>query len=153
MWGGRGVLEVVSTPWPAQAMGAQVASGYTAGDTILVISPVSLSSYPTFLCVAAGWVVVDKNIHTIGAKQGQCHEIFDFWFFHESVSPKLLSIPLRPFRKFAEIFAAQGAQPVLLTPVANEKNRHSKKFVLFCLDTFGSRVKLYVDTSLPSSSL
>jgi hypothetical protein len=32
-------------------------------------------------------------------------------FFHESVSPKPLSIPLGPFRifrKFAEIFAAQG---------------------------------------------
>jgi hypothetical protein len=36
----------------------------------LVISPVSLSSYSTFLCIAASWTVVDKNIHTIGAKQG-----------------------------------------------------------------------------------
>ncbi len=24
--------------------------------------------------------------------KGQCHEIFDFWFFHKSVSPKPLSI-------------------------------------------------------------
>jgi hypothetical protein len=41
----------------------------------LVISPVSLSSYSTFLCIAAGWVVVDKNIHTTGGKQIQrmCH--------------------------------------------------------------------------------
>jgi hypothetical protein len=29
---------------------------------------------------------------------------------------------LKIFRKFAEIFAAQGAPPVSLTPVANEKN-------------------------------
>jgi hypothetical protein len=42
-------------------------------------------------------------------------------FFHESVSPKPLSIPLGPFRKFAEIFAAQGAPPVSVTPVANGK--------------------------------
>jgi hypothetical protein len=32
------------------------------------------------------------------------------------------------FRKFAEIFAAQGAQPVSLTPVANGKNHQSEKF-------------------------
>jgi hypothetical protein len=36
--------------------------------------------------------------------KGQCHEIFDFWFFHESVSPKPLSIPLGPFRIFSKIF-------------------------------------------------
>jgi hypothetical protein len=51
----------VSAPLPSQAMRAQVASGYTAGDTILVISPLSLSSYFTFLCIAAGWVVVYKK--------------------------------------------------------------------------------------------
>jgi hypothetical protein len=49
--GGGGVL--VSAPLPAQAIRAQVASGYTAGDTILVISPMSLSSHFTFLCIAA----------------------------------------------------------------------------------------------------
>jgi hypothetical protein len=59
----------VSAHLPAQAMREQVASGYAAGDTILVISPVSLSSYSTFLCIAAGWVVVDKNAHIIGAYQ------------------------------------------------------------------------------------
>jgi hypothetical protein len=65
----------VSAPLPAQAMRAQVASGYAAGDTILVISPVSLSSYSTFLCIAAGWMVVDKNAHTIGAKQSAIKQI------------------------------------------------------------------------------
>ncbi len=46
---------------------------------------------------------------------GQCHKIFDFRFFHESVSPQPLSIPLGPlqiFHNFSEIFAAQGATPV-----------------------------------------
>jgi hypothetical protein len=35
--------------------------------------------------------------------KGQCHEIFDFYFFHESVSPKPPSIPLRPFQIFSKI--------------------------------------------------
>jgi hypothetical protein len=32
------------------------------------------------------------------------------------------------FRKFAEIFAAQGLPPVSTTPVANGKNLQSEKF-------------------------
>ncbi len=42
--------------------------------------------------------------------------------------PKHLIIPLGPFRKFTEIFAAEGASPVSLTPVANGKNLQSEKF-------------------------
>jgi hypothetical protein len=56
--------------------------------------------------------------------KGQCHEIFYFWFFQESISHKPLSIPLGPFqifRKFMEIFAAQGTPPVSLKPVAKRK--------------------------------
>jgi hypothetical protein len=34
--------------------------------------------------------------------KGQCHEIC-FWFFHESVSPKPLIIPLGPFQFFSKI--------------------------------------------------
>ncbi len=37
------------------------------------------------------------------ALKGQCHEIFYFWFFHESVSPKPLSKPFGPFRFFSKI--------------------------------------------------
>jgi len=52
--GGRGSGGVlVSAPLPAQAMRAQVASGYTAADIIVGISPMSLSSPFTFLCIAA----------------------------------------------------------------------------------------------------
>jgi hypothetical protein len=46
-------------------------------------------------------------------------------FFHDSVSHKPLSIPLGLLKfsqKFTEIFAAQGALPVSLTPLANGKN-------------------------------
>jgi hypothetical protein len=32
--------------------------------------------------------------------KGQCHEIFCFWFFYESVSPQPQSVPLGPFRIF-----------------------------------------------------
>jgi hypothetical protein len=35
--------------------------------------------------------------------KGQCHEIFCFWFFHESVSPQPQSIPFRPFQIFSKI--------------------------------------------------
>jgi hypothetical protein len=36
--------------------------------------------------------------------EAQWHDIFDFWFFfHESVSPKPLRIPLGPFRIFLKI--------------------------------------------------
>jgi len=35
--------------------------------------------------------------------KGQCHEIFASGFFHESVSPKPLSIPVGPFRIFKKI--------------------------------------------------
>ncbi len=51
--------------------------------------------------------------------------------FHESVSPKPLSIPLGPFlifSTFTEIFAGEGATPVSLTLVANGKIGKSKKF-------------------------
>jgi hypothetical protein len=40
---------------------------------------------------------------TANQLKGQCHGIFDFWFFHESVSPKALSILLGPFRILSKI--------------------------------------------------
>jgi hypothetical protein len=44
-------------------------------------------------------------------------------FSHESVSPKPQSIPYGLFRKFAEIFIAQGAPVVSLIPVGHLKLR------------------------------
>jgi hypothetical protein len=35
--------------------------------------------------------------------KGQCHEIFCFWFFYESVSPPPQSIALGPFQIFWKI--------------------------------------------------
>jgi hypothetical protein len=47
---GGGAL--ISTTLLAQAMRHQIAPGCTAADLVLFISPVSLSSPSTFLCVA-----------------------------------------------------------------------------------------------------
>jgi hypothetical protein len=52
----------VSLPAGAQA------SGYTTGDTISYYHSSVSFSLSTFLCIVASWAVVDKNIHTIGAK-------------------------------------------------------------------------------------
>ncbi len=55
--------------------------------------------------------------------KGQCHKIFDFWYFSWINIPQAPEYTIRAvsifFRKLAEIFAAQGAPPVLLTPKAN----------------------------------
>jgi hypothetical protein len=53
--------------------------------------------------------------------------------FHESVSPKLLSIPLEFFQIFAEIFKAHGAPPMSFTLLANGKY----------LTHLGSRVNIF----------
>ncbi len=77
------------------------------------------------------FINISPDIYCTGNLKGQRHEIFDMWFFYESVSPKPLSIPLGPFWifcKFAEIFAAQGAPQVWLTPVANGKKHQKEKF-------------------------
>ncbi len=82
--------------------------------------------------------------HILKALKGQCHEIFDLWFFHESVSTKPLSIPYKFFRKFSEIFADQGAPPVSLTPVANGKIFNHKSFNYFAWTPMGSRANLKI---------
>jgi hypothetical protein len=46
------------------------------------------------------------------------------------------------FQKFAEIFAAQGAPPVSLTPVANGKIFNHKSVNNFVWTPLGSRVNL-----------
>jgi hypothetical protein len=89
------------------------------------------------------------------ALKGQCHEIFCFWFFHESVSPSLRVFHLdrfKFFRKFAEIFASQGAPPVSATPVAKFSNIFASvvdtggKFATGINDTGGKFATGVVDT-------
>ncbi len=55
-----------------------------------------------------GWSCIDKENYNwqvlwYWPLKGQCQEIFCFCFFHESVSPKPLIIPLGPFRIFSKI--------------------------------------------------
>ncbi len=61
--------------------------------------------------------------------KGQCHEIFDFWFFFMNQFPPIPWVyhegRFEFFRKFAEIFAAKGLPPVSTPPVANAKNLQS----------------------------
>ncbi len=66
------------------------------------------------------------------ALNGQCHEIFCFWFFSWISFPQASDYTIRAisnfFRKFAEMFAAQGLPLVSTTPVANGKNLQAEKF-------------------------
>ncbi len=55
----------------------------------------------------------------------------NFLIYEENLIFFFISVTLGPFQifwKFAEIFAAQGAPPLSLTPVANAKNLQSEKF-------------------------
>ncbi len=59
--------------------------------------------------------------------------------------PKPQGIPLGPFqifRKFAEIFTAQGVPQVSLSLVANGKNLESEKFNYFVWTPLGNTVEL-----------
>ncbi len=64
------------------------------------------------------------------------HEIFDFQvFFRESVSPKPLSIPLRPFRIFSQLNATSGNDDKFFTPGVVDT---SGKFAISVVDTGGA---------------
>jgi hypothetical protein len=103
--------------------------------------------------------VADGNMKVTGTRtcrictscslKGQCHEIFDFRFFTWISFPPASDDTIKAvsnfFRKFAEIFAAQGASPVALTPSANGKNLQSEKFSLFLLE-FGKFATGFVGT-------
>jgi hypothetical protein len=69
---------------------------------------------PDYLCIrhlgsgqccltTRGFLNTYVTLLRMSSLKGQCHEIFDFWFFRESVSPKPLSISLGPFRIFSKI--------------------------------------------------
>ena len=59
----------MSAPLPAQAMRAQVAQVMQLVTPFLLSVQCLFPPILPFLCIAAGWVVVDKNAHTIGTKQ------------------------------------------------------------------------------------
>ncbi len=61
------------------------------------------------------------------------------FFFHESVSRAVLN-----FFDSAEIFAAEGAPPMSMIPVANGKNLQSEKFNYFAWTPLRSRVNIKI---------
>ncbi len=83
---------------------------------------------------------------TIGAwicklLKGQWQEIFDFRISSWISFPQALEYPIRVV---AEIFAAQSAPPVSVTPVANEKNLQQKSFNYFVRTPLGRRVNTQI---------
>ncbi len=82
--------------------------------------------------------------------KGQCRGIFDFWFFlHESVSPKHLSITVRPFQIFSKIHGdISGSR--CTTGVVNTGGNWKK----FCLQVhFKVSAAWYCSHYLPPVSL
>jgi hypothetical protein len=77
--------------------------------------------------------------------KGQCHEIFDFRFSTWIRFPQAPDYTIRAvsnfLRKFAEIFGAQDAPPVSLTPVANGKKSSIRKiFIISVAPLFATGV-------------
>jgi hypothetical protein len=78
--------------------------------------------------------------------KGQCHEIFDFGFVHESDSPKPLSITLGPFQIFlnihVDIHSSRCTTGVVDTGLKMEKIFNHKSFNYFVWTPLESRVNL-----------
>jgi hypothetical protein len=73
-------------------------------------------------------------------------------FFHESVSPKALSIPLGPFQifsKIAEIFAVQSAPTSVVDTCGKWKKIFNQKyFNYFVWTPLGRRINIYINFCL-----
>jgi hypothetical protein len=80
----------------------------------LVISPVSLSSYSTSLCIVAGWVVVDKNIHTIGAKQLPRHNTENSKQLFQEKEMRGLSLYFHIYVSVTDLYIPRIDLPILL---------------------------------------
>jgi hypothetical protein len=90
-------------------------------DSVELVSWSSNLSF--YSCPAAPCKKVFASVNIL---KRECHEIFNFRFFHES-APEYTIGAVSNLRKFNEIFPAQGAPIVSLTPVANGKNLQSEK--------------------------
>jgi len=99
-------------------------------------------------CDTAGVVCIPDthtNMHYIWPKRNSATRFSTSGFFHESVSPKPLSILLvllfQIFSKIRWDFCSSrwGEPPVSLTPVTNRKNLYLEKFSLSVWTLLGSR--------------
>ncbi len=101
----------------------------------------------------------DMNSQTLRLREvgkqwfkGKCHEVFCFGFFLESISPKLLIIPLGPFRIFSkirgDIRSLRFATGVNDTGGKWKKTFKLKNFNNFVWTNLGSRVNIYINFCL-----
>ncbi len=95
---------------------------------------------------------IKKQECVICILKGQCHEIFCFWLFYESVSPQPQSIPLRPFRIFFQNSRRYSQLKVdhlcrwhrwQMKKIFNQKN-----FNNFVGTPLNSRVNIYINLCL-----
>jgi hypothetical protein len=97
---------------------------------LLKTTCLSFSSYKVLQIIIKHIGRVSKR-HFASVK-GTVLRDFRLQIFFLNQFPKPLSIPLEPFqiflKIFRDIFTAQGAPPVSLTPVPNGKNLQSEKF-------------------------
>jgi hypothetical protein len=81
-----------------------------------------------------------NNIRLLRPRRDIVTRFLTSGIFHESVSPKPLSIPLQPFQIFSQIrgdICSSRCTTGVVETGANGKNLQSEKFALLLLDTFG----------------
>ncbi len=106
-------------------------------------------------------LVQSQSVEELALSQVQCKHLEtvprDFRlqvFFHKSVSPKPLSIPLGTFQIFSKIYGDNNSSSCttgLFTPVANGKSIKSEKLKFLVWTPLGSRVS--IEIFFPSSSV
>jgi hypothetical protein len=77
--------------------------------------------------------------------KGQCHEMFDFRLFNESVSPKPLSIPIGPFQIFVKVrgdICSSRCTTGVVDTGGKRKNLQSENFLIFFGTSLCSTVEL-----------
>jgi hypothetical protein len=110
---------------------------FFARYTITGDNPLSVEAYSTRSSLITYFPRSSRPIATgkVTPFKGHCHEIFNLMFFHESVSPKPLSIPLSRlefFQKYSRYSQLKLHHRFRLPPVANGKKSAIRKvFIIF----------------------
>jgi hypothetical protein len=96
--------------------------------------PIVWDSSSVIISQNTGYVSIVQQYERQYTLKGQSNEIFDFRFSTWISFPQVPDYTIRAvsnfFRKFVEIFGAQGAPPLSLTPVANGKNLSNRKIFI-----------------------
>ncbi len=93
------LYKILCCTWTCLFIGASTAPGGAWSTRDINILKTGL-----FVCFRCSGTGSNFRLFSVTVRlKGQCHEIFASGFFHESVSPKPLSIPVGPFRIFKKI--------------------------------------------------